>query len=145
MKILKDLDALLSLINDQSDHYISVNELEERKFYEKKLLNFLCEERYLTFDGSTIGRGGYKLTLNGYLFVLNGGYQGNLKKKRNDIRRNNFYLVATPTIAVIATIISIISLAKTSSKTNHPLHFENHFSFSKDTMIIKSDTISIIP
>ena len=147
--VLRDFDEILSSIKQRENLSISVIDLKKQSLYKKDLLKFLCEEHHLLFDGSATSEGEYKLTMKGNLFVVDGGYQGDLKRKRRANQKNNFYLIASPIIALIAVAISIVSMCNSSSKTNQPLHFENtnsfHFLTPKDTLLTKSDTVGITP
>ena len=135
---LTKLDNILIFVGNQYNHSILEEELKKNNLYNIEQLIFLQQEGFLKCTNIPIS---YRLTQKGIVFISNGGFEQELKRKNIDRKSNLIYLLSSPLLAFSSLILSIFaiyfSLTISKNKQEQPLNFTNEIKVSipplKDT------------
>ena len=136
-KELKTLDDILNKIVQEEGYSIKEEELKKTKGYDKAKIEFLKEEKYIEETSTPVY---FKITQKGIIFISKGGYSSENRNLRLSKTSNIVYLLATPFIALISVVLSIIALSnsvakESKSSSNYQLNEIDSCWIRKDTSI----------
>ena len=110
---LQKLDSILNEIAQKEGYFIREDELKKNKIYEKAKIDFLLNENLIEATSTPVF---IKLTQKGIIFISKGGFTKENKNLKLNKTSNIVYLLATPFIALISVVLSIIALNISSPK-----------------------------
>jgi hypothetical protein len=111
------LDEILKLIAKENNFCVAESKLKEFKYYNENRIDFLTKEGLIR---KTSPPEIYILTQRGIVFIAGGGFEKEKKKQVFDRTSNLVYLLASPLIAILSLILSIIAISRpdNSSRNN---------------------------
>lgn len=136
---LKKLDNILYALASEESYFLSDQNLKNAKFYDENKIDYLINEELIKITSAPIC---YKLTQKGIVFISNGGFEREQKKQKLNKTSNLVYLLATPIIAFISLVLSIIAISQSNFLNGNKNGYDNFiFQSGVDSLWIVKDTI----